>query len=210
MASAGRLVNAANACGVHLFRGECMKVYDAIGDDLRRFIEAQQVFFVASAPLSADGHVNMSPKGLDTFRILAPNRVCYLDLTGSGNETSAHLRDNGRITFMFCAFSGAPNILRLYGRGEVVLPGDDLWDELRPLFINYPGARQIVVATIGRVQTSCGFGVPLYDYAGQRETLVRWADNRGPERLKTYHAERNARSIDGLATPLGSRLESGK
>lgn len=179
-----------------------MKVYDAIGHDLRRFIEAQQMFFVASAPLRADGHVNVSPKGLDTFRILTPNRVCYLDLTGSGNETSAHLRENGRITFMFCAFDGAPTILRLYGRGETALPGSRLWNDLRPRFAAYPGARQIIVAEIDRVQTSCGFGVPLYDYTGQRETLIRWANNRGPEGLETYHAERNARSIDGLMTPL--------
>lgn len=100
-----------------------LKVYDAITDPLRGFIAAQHMFFVATAPLSADGHVNMSPKGLDTFRVLTPNRVAYLDLTGSGNETSAHLRENGRITFMFCAFSGAPNILRLYGIGETALPG---------------------------------------------------------------------------------------
>lgn len=180
-----------------------MKVYTEINDTLRAFIEAQQVYFVASAPLGADGHVNVSPKGLDTLRILSPRRVCYLDLTGSGNETSAHLRENGRITFMFCAFSGAPNILRLYGQGEVALPGSATWEELRPLFADYPGARQIIVATIDRVQTSCGFGVPLYDYAGQRETLIRWANNRGPDGLKAYHAEHNAESIDGLATPLG-------
>jgi hypothetical protein len=181
------------------------KVYDSIGDDLRAFIEAQQMFFVASAPLSPAGHVNLSPKGLDCFRVLAPDRVAYLDLTGSGNETSAHLRENGRITFMFCAFAGPPKILRLYGRGEAVLPGNSRWDELRPLFGEYPGVRQIVVATISRVQTSCGFAVPNYAYVGQRDTLVRWAHAKGEEELETYHSEKNARSIDGLRTPLGER-----
>ncbi len=180
-----------------------MEEYDAISDRHRAFIAAQHLFFVASAPLDAEGHVNMSPKGLDCFRVLTPNRVAYLDLTGSGNETSAHLRENGRITLMFCAFAGPPNILRLYGRGETALPGSDRWAELRPLFGDYPGARQIIVAEISRVQTSCGFAVPNYTYVGQRETLIRWANAKGDDGLETYHDERNARSIDGLVTPLG-------
>ena len=179
------------------------KVFESVGDDLRRFIEAQRMFFVAMAPIGADGHVNLSPKGLDGFRVLGPNRVAYVDLTGSGNETSAHLRENGRITFMFCAFAGPPKILRLYGRGAVVLPDDPAWAELRPCFGDEPGARQIVVAEIERVQTSCGFGVPCYDYAGQRETLTRWADAKGDQGLAAYRAEKNVRSIDGLVTPLG-------
>lgn len=179
------------------------KFYEAIGDDLRAFIEAQRLFFVATAPVGADGHVNVSPKGLDGFRVLGPNRVAYIDLTGSGNETSAHLRQNGRITFMFCAFEGPPKILRLYGRGETVLPGDPRWATLRPLFGEEPGARQIVAVEVERVQTSCGFGVPLYDYAGERETLVRWAEAKGDDGLATYRAEKNARSIDDLVTPLG-------
>lgn len=179
------------------------KVYDSIGDDHREFIAAQRMFFVASAPLSPDGHVNLSPKGLDCFRILAPNRVAYLDLTGSGNETSAHLSENGRIALMFCAFAGPPKILRLYGRGETVLPGTHRWDDLRPLFGEYPGARQIIVAQISRVQTSCGFGVPVYEYVCQRDTLIRWADAKGDDGIETYQSERNARSIDGLVTPLG-------
>lgn len=179
------------------------KVYDSITEDHREFIAAQQMFFVATAPLNPDGHVNLSPKGLDCFRILAPDRVAYLDLTGSGNETSAHLRENGRITLMFCAFAGPPKILRLYGCGETVLPDSAGWAELRPLFGEHPGMRQIVVAQISRVQTSCGFGVPIYEYVGQRDTLNRWADAKGSDGLESYRHERNARSIDGLVTPLG-------
>ncbi len=180
-----------------------MKVFDAIDDTHRAFIAAQRLFFVGSAPLSAEGHVNLSPKGLDCFRVLASDRVAYLDLTGSGNETSAHLHENGRITLMFCAFAGSPEILRLYGRGETVLPGSDAWAELRPLFGEYPGARQIIVAQIERVQTSCGFAVPRYEYVGQRDTLIRWAHAKGDDGLAAYHRERNAASIDGLPTPLG-------
>ncbi len=180
-------------------------LHDEITERLHAFIEDQQIFFVASAPLDGNGHVNVSPKGLDCLRILSPTRVAYLDLTGSGNETSAHLLENGRITFMFCAFSGPPKILRLFGTGDVVLPGSDAWNELRPLFGEYPGVRQIITADIHRVQTSCGYGVPLYDFVGQRDTMVRWADNRGEDGLSTYRAEKNAKSIDGLPTPLGLR-----
>lgn len=180
-------------------------VYDSISDGQRAFIEAQQIFFVASAPLGADGHVNLSPKGLDCLRVLGPNRVAYLDLTGSGNETSAHLRENGRITFMFCAFEGPPMILRLYGRGSVALPDDAQWGELRPRFGDYPGARQIIVAEIDIVQKSCGFAVPNYTFAGERDTLIRWAEAKGADGLEVYRAEKNARSIDGLPTPLGER-----
>ncbi len=179
------------------------KVYDSIGDDQQVFIAAQQMFFVATAPLDPDGHVNLSPKGLDCFRVLSPNRVAYLDLTGSGNETSAHLEENGRITLMFCAFTGSPKILRLYGRGEVVLPGSEQWAEMSSLFSDYPGARQIIVAEINRVQTSCGFGVPTYEYVGQRDTLIRWADAKGEAGLETYRREHNGRSINGLPVLLG-------
>ena len=179
------------------------QTYDAIDKTQQAFIAAQRIFFVGSAPLDPAGHINLSPKGLDSFLILGPNRVAYLDLTGSGNETSAHLRENGRITFMFCAFDGPPNILRLYGRGEVALPGSPLWDELRPHFGDRPGARQIIVAQIDRVQTSCGFAVPHYEYVGDRDTLDKWATRMGAERLATYRQQKNARSIDGLVTPLG-------
>ena len=182
------------------------RTYPTITDELRAFIEAQQLFFVATAPLAANGHVNVSPKGLDCLRVLGPLRVAYLDLTGSGNETSAHLRENGRVTLMFCAFQGPPRILRLYGTGATALPGSPTWAELRPLFPDHPGARQVIVADVTRVQTSCGFGVPLYDYAGQRETLLRFAETKGEHGLEDYRQQKNARSIDGLTTPLGERI----
>ncbi|MGA7932976.1 MAG: pyridoxamine 5'-phosphate oxidase family protein, partial [Kovacikia sp.] len=157
------------------------KLFDGITDELQHFITAQSIFFVATAPLSQAGHVNLSPKGLDSFRILSPNRVAYLDLTGSGNETSAHLQENGRITFMFCAFQGPPSILRLYGRGDTVLPEDSRWDALQALFPPTPGTRQIIVAEIDRVQTSCGTGVPLFEPVAQRDSLVKWAFKKGEQ-----------------------------
>lgn len=178
------------------------KTYDQITPDLAAFIEKQPLFFVASAPLSASGHVNLSPKGLDSLRILSPTRVAYVDVTGSGNETAAHLLENGRITFMFCAFEGPPNILRLYGAGHSVQPADPAWAELSQRFTLYPGTRQIIVADITRVQTSCGYGVPLMDLVGQRETMVRWAESLGEETLAIKRQEHNARSLDGLPTPL--------
>lgn len=181
------------------------KLYDTITPELAEFIARQPLFFVASAPLSAEGHVNLSPKGLDCLRVLSMQQVAYLDLTGSGNETSAHLAENGRITFLFCAFDGAPQILRLYGQGRVVLPGDDEWPSLSARFSSLPGVRQIVVADIERVQTSCGFAVPLMDFVGQRDTLVRWAETRGEEALLRYQQEKNVTSIDGLPAPLGQR-----
>lgn len=183
------------------------KVYDHITDELREFIEAQHMFFVGTAPLSGEGHINISPKGLDCFRVLSATRVGYLDMTGSGNETSAHLHENHRVTFMFCAFSGPPNILRLYGRGYTILPGSLEWDELGRRFRLYYGARQIIVADIDRVQTSCGFAVPLYEYVGDRDMLFRWAEKKGNAGLATYRAEKNRFSIDELPTPLGLALE---
>lgn len=178
------------------------KVVDSITEELQAFIAAQHLFFVGSAPLDPTGHVNLSPKGLESFRILSPHRVAYLDLTGSGNETSAHIQENGRITFMFCAFDGSPSILRLYGRGYTILPDSPDWNSLYPLFKQIPGTRQIIVADIERVQTSCGFAVPLYEYQGQRETLVNWAIKKGEQGIKDYHQQKNLVSIDGLKTPL--------
>jgi hypothetical protein len=165
-------------------------LYDTITDDLAAFIRAQPLFFVASAPLAPHGHVNLSPKGLDCFHICAPQQVAYLDLTGSGNETSAHLAENGRITFMFCAFAGSPRILRLYGYGRVVLPHTDAWPAFTRHFSDYPGTRHIIVADITRVQTSCGFGVPLMEYVGQRDTAIRWAEAKGEDGLVTYRHEK--------------------
>lgn len=180
------------------------KVHEKITDDFRTWIEAQHLFFVASAPLSGDGHVNVSPKGMDCLRVLDEHTVAYLDLTGSGNETSAHLLEegNGRITLMWCAFEGAPRILRLYGRGRVVLPDSPEWDDLAPKFEMMTGARQIVVNDVSRVQTSCGFGVPFFEYKENRETLPKLWEERGEEKLKDYHQEKNWVSIDGLPTPL--------
>jgi hypothetical protein len=172
-------------------------VLDAISDELAAFIVRQHVFFVATAP-SDGGQVNLSPKGLDTFAVLDPNTVAYLDLTGSGVETIAHLRDNGRITIMFCAFEGKPNILRLYGRGEVLALGDPDADALLPRFGTYPGARSVIRVRVERVSTSCGYGVPLLTYEGERDQLTTWAERRGPDGLVEYREEKNAVSIDGL------------
>src|SRR5215218_6251249 len=145
---------------------------DSISPELRSFIEAQHVFFVASAPDGPTGHLNCSPKGMDTFRVLSPTRVAYLDLTGSGNETAAHLVQNGRITFMFCAFEGRPKILRLYGAGRVVGPDAPEWADLAPRFPELVGTRQVIAADVTRVQTSCGFGVPEMRFLAQRDALV--------------------------------------
>ncbi|MBN1429818.1 MAG: pyridoxamine 5'-phosphate oxidase family protein [Anaerolineae bacterium] len=181
------------------------KVYYGITDELQAFIAGQHVFFVGSAPLSCEGHVNLSPKGLDSFRILSPHRVAYIDMAGSGNETSAHLLENGRITFMFCAFDGPPNILRLFGTGHAILPDQPEWSDLALHFTMRLGVRQIIVADITRVQTSCGYGVPLYEYAGERDHLIRWAEKKGQAGLDEYQQDHNLVSIDGLPTALGTR-----
>ena len=183
------------------------KLHDSILDEHRRFIEAQRMFFVATAPRAPTGHINLSPKGLDCFRILSPKRVAYLDLTGSGNETSAHLHENGRITLMFCAFEGAALILRIYGRGRTVLPGSADWDEMIIHFPAYPGVRQIIDVEVFQVGTSCGNGVPLYDFVGQRDKMITWAANTGEEQMEAYRQRLNRRSIDGLPTPLERQTE---
>jgi hypothetical protein len=182
------------------------KFFDFIQSHHRDFIEKQKMFFVASAPLSAQGHVNLSPKGIDSFRVLSDNKVAYMDIIGSGNETSAHLIENGRITFMFCAYEGPPNILRLYGHGRTVLPGDVDWNELASLFELRLATRQIIVADIDKVQTSCGFSVPLYEYMGERDHADKWANAKGPEGLETYKKEKNRVSMDGLPTALFDRI----
>jgi hypothetical protein len=179
------------------------KTYDSITAELREFIERQRIFFVATAPLDGRGHVNVSPKGLDSLRVLDEKRVAYLDLTGSGNETSAHLEENGRITVMFCAFEGDPKILRLYGRGRTILVDSDGWAELASHFELRPGARQIIVVDIERVQTSCGFGVPVYEFQREREMLPAWAAKKGADGIAKYQRDKNAASIDGLPTTLG-------
>ena len=176
-----------------------MKLHDRIDERLRAFIEAQHLFFVATAPLAADGHVNLSPKGLDgTFAVLGEHEVAYLDLTGSGSETVAHLRENGRITVMFCAFEGPPNIVRLHGTGRYVALGHSEFDSYRGLFAEHPGARGVVVIDVERVSDSCGYAVPFMSHESDRDLLTRWAGNRGDEGLATYRATKNATSIDGL------------
>jgi len=173
------------------------KVLPEIDDDLATWIAEQHVFFVATAP-TAGGHVNLSPKGHDVLRVLGPHRVAYLDLTGSGAETIAHLRDDGRLTMMFCAFEGPPRILRLYGRGIVHVLGSEPYEDLAPRFPDLPGARAIVELEVERIQTSCGFAVPFLTYQGERPTLQQWAARRSDGDLAGYRAERNATSIDGL------------
>ncbi len=176
------------------------KFYAALTDELMDFIRAQRLFFTGTA--AADGRINISPKGLQTLRILDAQRVAYLDLTGSSAETSAHLRADGRLTLMFNSFDDAPLILRLYGKGALVMPGDAEWAALYPLFPPIPGARQIVVMNIESLQTSCGFGVPRYEYNGERDDLVNWANKKGEEGLRQYRANKNRISIDGLPTGL--------
>lgn len=174
------------------------KPLESISDELVRFIKRQQLFFVATAPLAESGHINLSPKGLDTFAVLGPKRVAYLDLTGSGVETIAHLRENGRIVVMFCALDGAARILRLHGRGRAVALGEPGYAELAANFPQREGARAVIVVDVERVTTSCGWGVPLYEFRGQREELDAWVAKKGPEGIADYRAKNNAASIDGL------------
>jgi len=177
------------------------KTFETISAEHQAFIERQPMFFVASAPLSGAGHVNLSPKGLDTLRIIDPGTVAYLDLTGSGNETAAHVTENGRLTLMFCAFEGNPKILRLYCRGRVVTRGMHEWEESVGRFPGQPGIRQVVIANVQSGQTSCGFGVPLLSLVSQRDQLPRWAESKGEDGLVTYRSSKNTISLDGLLTP---------
>lgn len=184
------------------------KFHSSILDQHKEFIESQHMFFVSTAPLTAEGHINLSPKGLNSFRILSPTRVAYMDIVGSGNETSAHILENERIAFMFCAFGGPPNILRLYGKGFTVLPDDAEWTELSAHFILLPSTRQIIVADISKVQTSCGFGIPYYQYTGERDHSHQWAKKKGADGLEEYKKEKNLVSIDGLPTALAQHTDS--
>lgn len=175
-----------------------MNIHPNITPKLAAWIEKQKMFFVGSAPLAADGHINNSPKGGESFRILGPLEVAYQDYTGSAAETVAHLRENGRIVIMFCAFEGAPQIVRLHGKGSVILPSDEKFAELSAHFPPNPGMRAIIHVEITRVADSCGYSVPYYDYKGDRDGLDKWATVKGPEKLADYRAEKNQRSIDGL------------
>jgi hypothetical protein len=174
------------------------KVYDAIDERLADWIRAQRLFFVATAPLAGDGHVNCSPRGLEGLAVLGPREVAWLDLTGSGVETIAHLRENGRIVVMFCAFEGPPRIVRLHGRGAVVEPGDPDFAALRAHFGVHQGVRAVIRVACERISDSCGYGVPRMAYQGEREQLVEWTRRKGPDGVRAYQAERNARSLDGL------------
>ena len=176
------------------------RFYPALEAKHRDFIAAQKLFFTATAP--ADSRINLSPKGMDSLRVLDDKTVAYLDLTGSGNETAAHLKHDGRMTLMFCSFDADPLILRLYGRGQVVRRQDGEWASVRGHFPTLPGERQIIVLDIDSVQTSCGYAVPLYGYRGERETLARWAEKKGSRGLLEYWREKNRVSIDGLSTGL--------
>ena len=175
------------------------KTFEGIDEKLGRFLAEQPVFFVATAPTGSDGHINLSPKGLaGTFRILDETTVAYLDITGSGIETVAHLRDNGRIVIMFCAFAGPPRIVRLHGRGTVVLPGDTEWEELAARFPPEHGTRSVIKVALERVSDSCGFGVPFMTYDKERGQLAEWAARKTEEELAEYRARKNVVSIDGL------------
>ena len=176
------------------------KTFEKLDEKLISFIEKQPMFFVATAPLSADGHVNVSPKGYDSFRVIDDMTVAWLDLGGSGIETMAHLKENGRITIMFCAFEGAPNILRLYGKGETVTFDDERFPELLALFPDFKKARSIVLVKLERIQDSCGWSVPFMDFKGERDQLKRTWDHRYEtmDDVEGFIRQRNARSIDGL------------
>lgn len=173
------------------------KFYSQLDDKLCEFIGQQQLFFTATAPI--EGRINLSPKGIDSFRCLDFQRVAYLDLTGSGNETAAHLPQNGRITVMFCSFTDKPLILRLYGRGEVISPGSAQWDNLIDQFTDLPGKRQIISIQLESVQTSCGYGVPIYELQEERSTLLDWSIKKGVDGVRSYQLENNRTSIDGLS-----------
>jgi hypothetical protein len=184
------------------------KFYSELDDKLCEFIHQQKVFFTATAPTV--GRINLSPKGIDTLRCLNSNQVAYLDLTGSGNETAAHLYQNGRMTMMLCSFTEQPLILRLYGQGEVVSPDTKRWNEVWEIsrtalggqFPDLPGKRQLIVVNIESVQTSCGFGVPIFEIQEERSTLIEWAQKKGAAGVKEYQTQNNQTSIDGLATHL--------
>jgi hypothetical protein len=174
--------------------------YSELSEKLKQFIEKQKMFFVGTA--TSESRVNISPKGMDTLRVLDKNRVVWLNVTGSGNETSSHIQENSRMTIMFAAFEGNPMILRLYGKAKVVHKNDLEWNELYPLFKPNPGARQVFDLSIDLVQTSCGMAVPLFDYVEERESLTNWASKIGSDGIKEYWLEKNQVSLDGKPTNI--------
>jgi hypothetical protein len=175
-------------------------MFESISDRLQQFIERQHVFFVGTA--ARDGRVNVSPKGMDSLRVLGPSRIAWLNLTGSGNETAAHLLDTNRITLMFCSFERKPLILRLYGTAKEIQPDQAEWEQLAGLFPDLPGARQIFDVDVDVVQTSCGYAVPLMTFDAERDLLCTWADKKGPDGITAYHQQKNLVSIDGLPTGM--------
>ena len=176
------------------------RFYPALDAKHRDFIAAQKLFFTASG--TADGRLNLSPKGMDSLRVIDEQHIAYLDLTGSGNETAAHLKHDGRMTMMWCSFDADPLILRVYGRGRAVRRQDADWGGLHRHFSPLPGERQLIALDIEAVQTSCGYAVPTYTYTGERDTLARWAEKKGTVGLLDYWREKNQLSIDGLTTGL--------
>ncbi len=172
--------------------------FNTLDDSWIEFISTQKVFFTATAP--AKGRINLSPKGMDTFQCLDETTVAYMDLTGSGIETVSHLNENGRMTIMFCSFTQKPCILRLYGQGSVVRPDDSDWEKYSEQFPDSPGCRSIIVMNIESAQKSCGYAVPLMDFREERKTLSKWAENKGPERIREYWEENNTVSIDGASS----------
>jgi len=175
------------------------KIFQNIDQKLSSWISQQKMFFVSTAPLSGEGLINCSPKGLDSLRILNENEVAYLDLTGSGVETISHLKENRRITLMFCALEGPPRILRLYGKGEVFEKGSAEYESLKSQFPTYTGARSIIKVRLSRIADSCGFGVPLYQFQEERDALLKWSDNKGAEGVAEYIEANNKKSLDGLS-----------
>lgn len=185
------------------------RVYDEIDDRMAKFLLAQPVFFVGTAPLTGDGHINLSPKGLaGSLAVLDPHTVAYLDLTGSGVETIAHLTEpgNSRIVVMFCSFEGPPRIVRLHGTGRVHLVGTARADALAPRFAEHPGVRSVIEIDVTRVADSCGYGVPEMAFVGHRTRLGAYWDERGPDALVDYWAENNASSLDGLPGVTPARV----
>ena len=174
------------------------RIYDLIDDKLREFLLNQHVFFVATSPNDAKGHINLSPKGLESFRVLDEETVAYADLTGSGAETIAHLKENGRIVLMFCAFMGPPKIVRLHGAGDVIEANQPAFQDLQALFPAFDGLRSIIRIHCHRISDSCGFGVPIMAYQGERDQLTKWALQKGEQGILQYQRKNNQTSIDGL------------
>ena len=183
------------------------KQLEHIDSDLAAWISQQKIFFVGTAPLSAEAHINISPKGGDSFRVLGPMEVVYQDYTGSGAETAAHVRENGRIVIMFCAFDGPPRIIRLHGEARIISQGDVGFQDFESVFPPHLGTRAFVHVQLNRVSSSCGYSVPFFDFRAERDALQNWSAAQGAEKLRAYRAKKNQQSIDGLpAFPCDGNL----